>query len=165
MRVIEFNRQSNIFIVEESLHQQNNTRLIFPFASNLILPPHPHVPYIRYLEGDSLSFTVAESSPADFTLLTSDSPRDSYDWQPLAPVLPSQRTSHDGTCEFPLMAIQVTMIPNSGFSICVIFDHVAGDGRTLPSSSSSYFFSLIFFVRVGSFGCCIFVQHIPNNTY
>ena len=121
--------QTALPILKHSL--SHTLQHFFPFASNLILPPHPHVPYIRYLEGDSLSFTVAESSPADFTLLTSDSPRDSYDWQPLAPVLPSQRTSHDGTCEFPLMAIQVTMIPNSGFSICVIFDHVAGDGRTL----------------------------------
>ncbi|XP_027344182.1 coumaroyl-CoA:anthocyanidin 3-O-glucoside-6''-O-coumaroyltransferase 1-like [Abrus precatorius] len=102
----------------------------FPFASNLIVPPQPRFPYIRYLDGDSLSFTVAESV-ADFTTLTSDSPQDVNDWQPLVPVLPSPRTMHDGTCEFPLMAIKVTVIPNSGFSICVIFNHVAGDGRTL----------------------------------
>ncbi|KAK7401989.1 hypothetical protein VNO78_13908 [Psophocarpus tetragonolobus] len=105
----------------------------FPFAGNLIVPPQPHLPYIRYLDGDSLSFTVAESSlpHSHLTLLTSNSPQDVSHWQPLAPVLPSPRASHHATSPFPLMAIQVTVFPNSGFSLCVIFNHVAADGRTL----------------------------------
>ncbi|XP_057455439.1 coumaroyl-CoA:anthocyanidin 3-O-glucoside-6''-O-coumaroyltransferase 1-like [Lotus japonicus] len=105
----------------------------FPFASNLIVPPQPHTvaaPYIRYLDGDSLPFTVAESS-SNFNLLVSDSPQDVRNWHPLAPTLPSPRTEEDGTRVIPLMAIQVTILPNSGFSICFTFNHLAADGRSL----------------------------------
>ncbi|KAJ1395867.1 Transferase [Sesbania bispinosa] len=104
----------------------------FPFSSNLIVPsnPHLHVPYIRYLPNDSLSFTVAEST-ADFNLLISDSPQDVRNWHPLVPTLPSHLTEEDGTRVFPLMAIQITVLPNSGFSICLTFNHLAGDGKSL----------------------------------
>ncbi|BAT92239.1 hypothetical protein VIGAN_07092200, partial [Vigna angularis var. angularis] len=34
----------------------------FPFASNLIIPPQLHLSNISYLHGDSLSFTIAEST-------------------------------------------------------------------------------------------------------
>ncbi|CAJ1956464.1 unnamed protein product [Sphenostylis stenocarpa] len=102
----------------------------FPYASNLIVPPQPHLSHIRYLPGDSLSFTVAEST-ADFTLLTSDSPQDVRNWHPLVPTLPSPRAEQDGIRVFPLMAIQVTVFPNSGFSICLTFNHLAGDGKSL----------------------------------
>ncbi|XP_061372716.1 coumaroyl-CoA:anthocyanidin 3-O-glucoside-6''-O-coumaroyltransferase 1-like [Gastrolobium bilobum] len=99
----------------------------FPFVSNLIVPPNLNVPFIRYLDGDSLLFTVAEST-ADFTLLVSDSPQDVRYWHPLVPTLPSPE---DGTRVIPLMAIQVTILPNSGFSICLTFNHVACDGKSL----------------------------------
>lgn len=103
----------------------------YPFVSNLIVPPHPQIPYIRYLDGDSLSFTVAESE-ANFNLLISDSPQDVRDWHPLVPSLPSQRAvEEDGTRVIPLMVIQVTVLPNSGFSICLTFNHLAGDGKSL----------------------------------
>ncbi|KAK7335527.1 hypothetical protein VNO80_27421 [Phaseolus coccineus] len=102
----------------------------FPFASNLIVPPQLHLSHIRYLHGDSLSFTVAEST-ADFTLLTSHSPQDVRNWHPLVPTLPSPRVEQDGVRVFPLMAIQVTVFPNSGFSICLTFNHLAGDGKSL----------------------------------
>jgi len=102
----------------------------FPFASNLIVPPQLHLSHIRYLHGDSLSFTVAEST-ADFNLLTSDSPQDVRNWHPLVPTLPSARVEQDGIRVMPLMAIQVTFFPNSGFSICLTFNHLAGDGKSL----------------------------------
>jgi len=102
----------------------------FPFASNLIVPPQLHLSHIRYLPGDSLSFTVAEST-ANFNLLTSDSPQDVRNWHPLVPTLPSSRVEQDGTSVLPLMAIQVTVFPNSGFSICLTFNHLAGDGKSL----------------------------------
>lgn len=87
----------------------------FPYAANLIFPPKPRIPYIRYVEDDSVSFTVAEST-ADFTQLVTDSPQDVRNWHPLVPQLPSPLTSEDGTRLFPLMAIQVTVFPNSGLS-------------------------------------------------
>ncbi|CAL5200461.1 unnamed protein product [Lathyrus oleraceus] len=102
----------------------------FPFSSNLIIPPDSRdAPYIRYLDGDSLSFTVSESS-ANFNILVSDS-QDAQNWHPLVPNLPSPRTEPNGTRVVPLMAIQLTVLPNSGFSISLTFQHVAGDGTSL----------------------------------
>ncbi|KAI4346094.1 hypothetical protein L6164_013176 [Bauhinia variegata] len=34
----------------------------FPFASNLVYPPKPHFPYFLYQDGDSIPFTIAEST-------------------------------------------------------------------------------------------------------
>ncbi|TKY65059.1 Coumaroyl-CoA:anthocyanidin 3-O-glucoside-6''-O-coumaroyltransferase 1 [Spatholobus suberectus] len=100
----------------------------FPFSSNLVFPPKPNAPHILYSHGDSISFTVAEST-ADFTTLVSDSPRDVTDLHPFVPVLPPPRTLEDGTFLIPLMAIQVTVVSHSGFAICITFRHVAADGR------------------------------------
>ncbi|XP_028761565.1 coumaroyl-CoA:anthocyanidin 3-O-glucoside-6''-O-coumaroyltransferase 1 [Neltuma alba] len=105
-------------------------RHFFPFAANLVLPPDPvHLhPYILYQDGDSLPFTVAESS-ADFSRLVSDSPTDVTQLHHLVPVLPTPCTSENGARLIPLMTIQVTILPNSGLAIGVTFTHVAGDGR------------------------------------
>ncbi|GAU17029.1 hypothetical protein TSUD_105280 [Trifolium subterraneum] len=102
----------------------------FPFSSNLIIPSDSQTePYIRYLHTDSLSFTVAESS-ADFNLLISDS-QDAKNWHSLVPNLPPPSTEQNNTRVIPLMAIQVTIMPNSGLSICLAFKHVAADGKSL----------------------------------
>ncbi|KAE9599833.1 putative anthocyanin 6''-O-malonyltransferase [Lupinus albus] len=103
----------------------------FPFVSKLIAPPHPLIPYIRYINGDSLSFTVAESDDADFKALISDSPQDVRDWHPFVPSMPSHVVEEDGTRVIPLMAIQVTVLPDSGFSLCLTFNHLAADGKSL----------------------------------
>ncbi|KAL2331757.1 hypothetical protein Fmac_019338 [Flemingia macrophylla] len=102
----------------------------FPFAANLLLPPHPLLSHIRYLPGDSLSFTVAESA-ADFALLTSHSPQHIGNYHPLLPTLPPSRVENDGTRVFPLMAIQVTVLPYSGFAISLTYNHLAADGNSL----------------------------------
>lgn len=103
----------------------------FPFSSNLIIPPNSlnTPPYIRYLDEDSLSFTVAESS-ADFNILVSDS-QDAQNWHHLVPNLPPPRTEQDNIRVIPIMAIQVTVLPNSGLSICLSYNHLAADGKSL----------------------------------
>ncbi|KAK2370364.1 coumaroyl-CoA:anthocyanidin 3-O-glucoside-6''-O-coumaroyltransferase [Trifolium repens] len=102
----------------------------FPFSSNLIIPSDSQTePYIRYLNTDSLSFIVAESS-ADFNLLISDS-QDVQNWHPLVPNLPPPSTEQNNTRVIPIMSIQVTVMPNSGFSICLTLNHVAADGKSL----------------------------------
>ncbi|KAL1345799.1 hypothetical protein HN51_019493 [Arachis hypogaea] len=103
----------------------------FPFASNLIVPPSPNLPFIRFLDGlDSLSFTIAESK-ADFSLLVSDSPQDVRFLHPLIASLPPKVTMEDGTLVMPLMAIQVTVLPNTAFAISLTFSHLAADGYSL----------------------------------
>ncbi|PNY12492.1 anthocyanin 5-aromatic acyltransferase-like protein [Trifolium pratense] len=102
----------------------------FPFSSNLIIPSDCQTePYIRYLDTDSLCFTVAESS-ADFNLLISDS-QDAKIWHSLVPNLPPPSTEQNNTQVIPIMAIQITIMPNSGLSICLAFKHVAADGKSL----------------------------------
>ncbi|XP_004491975.1 coumaroyl-CoA:anthocyanidin 3-O-glucoside-6''-O-coumaroyltransferase 1-like [Cicer arietinum] len=102
----------------------------FPFSSNLIIPPNSqNVPYIRYLNGDFISLTVVESS-TNFNILISDS-QDTQNWYPLVPNLCAPRTEQNGTRVIPLMSIQITILPNFGFSICLTFSHIAGDGKSL----------------------------------
>ncbi|MCI06785.1 coumaroyl-CoA:anthocyanidin 3-O-glucoside-6''-O-coumaroyltransferase 1-like, partial [Trifolium medium] len=103
----------------------------FPFSSNLVIPSDSQTaPYIRYLSStNALSFTVAESA-ADFNLLISDS-QDAQNWHPLVPDLSSSSTEQNSTRVIPIMAIQVTVMPNSGLSICLAFKHVAADGKSL----------------------------------
>ncbi|CAJ1834343.1 unnamed protein product [Sphenostylis stenocarpa] len=100
----------------------------YPFSSNLVFPPKSNPPHILYTQADSISFTVAESS-ADFISLVSDSPKDITVLHPFVPVLPPSQTLEDGTFLIPLMAIQVTVMPRSGFTICITFRHVVADGR------------------------------------
>ncbi|GAU17028.1 hypothetical protein TSUD_105270 [Trifolium subterraneum] len=102
----------------------------FPFSSNLIIPQNSQdAPYIRYLNTDALSFTVAESS-ADFNNLISNS-QDAKNWHSLVPNLPPPSTEQNNTQVVPIMAIQLTIMPNSGLSICLAFKHVAADGKSL----------------------------------
>ncbi|KAI4323760.1 hypothetical protein L6164_023341 [Bauhinia variegata] len=109
----------------------------FPFAANLIFPSKPQIPHILYVHGDSVEFTVSESN-ADFTHLTADYSKDVKDLRPLVPELPSARDLDDGSRVVPLMAIQVTILPCHGFSIGVIFHHVAADGRAFHHFMKSW---------------------------
>ncbi|CAL0314716.1 unnamed protein product [Lupinus luteus] len=101
----------------------------FPFAANLVLPPMPKLPYLLYSDGDFVSFTVAESTH-DFVRLVSGSIRDVTELHPFVPALPSPRILEDGTQVISSMAIQVTVFPNSGFTICITFRHVIADGKS-----------------------------------
>ncbi|KAF8007969.1 hypothetical protein BT93_K1838 [Corymbia citriodora subsp. variegata] len=112
-------------------------RRFFPFAGNLVLPQAPpQKPHILYSDGDSLSFTVAESA-ADFAELISDEPRDATLIHPLVPQFPPPRDSN-GARLWPLMAIQVTLFPNKGICIGVRFFHIAADGRSFTHFMKSW---------------------------
>ncbi|KAL2335337.1 hypothetical protein Fmac_016550 [Flemingia macrophylla] len=102
----------------------------FPFVGTLVIPTKPHFPHIVYSHGDSITLTVAESATDHFSHLVADTARDVRDSHSLVPVLPKPRTSQDGAFLLPLMAIQLTIFPNSGYSICITFDHTVADGRS-----------------------------------
>ncbi|KAK7295519.1 hypothetical protein RJT34_18428 [Clitoria ternatea] len=101
----------------------------FPLAANIVLPPKPHTPHILYSKGDFISLTVAEST-IDFNHLVSNSPRHVTHAHPFVPLLPPSRVLEDGTLMMPSMAIQVTVFPNFGFSLCLTFRHVIADARS-----------------------------------
>ncbi|XLR21082.1 hypothetical protein S83_048994 [Arachis hypogaea] len=101
----------------------------FPFSSNIVFPPKLQTPHILYSEGDTLTFVVAESTTANLDSLVSDTPRDVTCLHPFVPMLPSPRALEDDTLLIPPMAIQITIFPNSGFTICINFCHVVVDGK------------------------------------
>ncbi|KAG4911828.1 hypothetical protein AAZX31_19G035500 [Glycine max] len=100
----------------------------FPFVGNFVIPPKPNFPHILYTSENSISFTIAEST-AEFPHLIADTARDVKDSHPFVPILPTPTTKEDGTWLLPLMAIQLTIFPEYGFSICISFRHVVADAR------------------------------------
>ncbi|XP_062113225.1 coumaroyl-CoA:anthocyanidin 3-O-glucoside-6''-O-coumaroyltransferase 1-like [Humulus lupulus] len=108
----------------------------FPYAGNLICSPSPARPHILYTEGDSVPFTIAESD-AEFDRLVADYPRDVQEHHPFVTNLPPTRTEGDARV-VPLMALQVTVFPNSGISIGVTFCHMVADGRAFHHFMKSW---------------------------
>ncbi|KAE8672138.1 RNA-binding ASCH domain protein, putative isoform 1 [Hibiscus syriacus] len=110
----------------------------FPFSGNLRFPPPPQRPYIFFTDGDSIPFVVTESH-ADFNHLTSDHARNAQNLQALVPNLPPSTTMEtDVFRQLPLMAIQITIFPNAGFSIGIAFCHVAADGKAFTHFTKSW---------------------------
>ncbi|KAJ8748324.1 hypothetical protein K2173_001743 [Erythroxylum novogranatense] len=102
----------------------------FPLAATLISPRLPHKPYIVVSEGDSVPFAVAESK-LDFNELIGDHVKDVRELHPFVPKLSAARETTYGTCLGPLLALQITVFPNSGLCIGIQFNHVAADGVSI----------------------------------
>ncbi|KAI9177935.1 hypothetical protein LWI28_020818 [Acer negundo] len=118
--------------LKESLSQ--TLRHFFPFAGNLTCPPPPHLPYILFKEGNAAVQVVVTESNADFNhLVVGNHARDVKTLQSLVPKLPFIRPSSSSktTHVAPVMAVQFTVFTNSGFSVGVTSNHVAGDGRSI----------------------------------
>ncbi|KAJ4976409.1 hypothetical protein NE237_001515 [Protea cynaroides] len=96
----------------------------YPLAGNLSWPHDSYRPIIRYVNGDFIWLTVVECD-ADFKCLSGDHARDTDEAHTLVPHLPTSGPI------VPLMAIQVTIFPNSGISIGVIHTHSVMDGRSM----------------------------------
>lgn len=83
-----------------------------------------------------MPFTVAESS-AEFNGLIGYHARDATDLHPFIPRLPPTRVSNEVRLA-PLLAIQITLFPNSGICIAVTFAHIAADGRSFNHFMKSW---------------------------
>ncbi|KAJ4970150.1 hypothetical protein NE237_003249 [Protea cynaroides] len=104
-------------------HSLSSTLIHFhPFTGNLSWPHEANHPMIHCTEGDSVSFTVAESD-ADFYHLSSNHPKYATESRPLLPQLPISGPI------IPLLAIQVTVFPNTGVCVGVTFQHLICDGK------------------------------------
>ncbi|CAI9299659.1 unnamed protein product [Lactuca saligna] len=100
-----------------------------PFSGNLIIDPTgTRKPQIRYIEGDAVSVTIAESN-LDFNDLVGNHPRACDKFYPLIPLLGKAEKVIDYVT-IPLFSIQVTFFPNSGFSIGTTNHHGLGDAST-----------------------------------
>ncbi|KAK9056830.1 hypothetical protein SSX86_024194 [Deinandra increscens subsp. villosa] len=102
----------------------------FPFAGKLTIFPTPsRTPEIRYVEGDSVAFTVAECN-LDFNDLTGNHPRKCDKFYQLIPLLGRVAKASDGSVKIPVFSAQVTLFPDLGISIGMTNYHVLGDAST-----------------------------------
>ncbi|RWR78431.1 phenolic glucoside malonyltransferase 2-like protein [Cinnamomum micranthum f. kanehirae] len=102
-------------------------QLFYPLAGNLVLSSQTGEHEVLYVEGDSISFTVAEST-ADFHHLVGNHQKNAEELHPLVSHLPPPS----------LLALQVTLFPNSGFCIGITLHHVVADGRSLAHFMKSW---------------------------
>nr|XP_048328102.1 phenolic glucoside malonyltransferase 1-like isoform X1 [Ziziphus jujuba var. spinosa] len=102
-----------------------------PLAGNLVWPQDSHKPFIKYLDGDGVSLTIAESN-LDFYHLSSNEFREATECHPLIPHL---EVSHEKAA---VVALQITLFPNSGFCIGITSHHAVMDGKTSTSFMKSW---------------------------
>ncbi|KAJ6850952.1 putative coumaroyl-CoA:anthocyanidin 3-O-glucoside-6''-O-coumaroyltransferase 2 [Iris pallida] len=104
----------------------------YPLAGRVRRSPDSADLYeLHYEEGDSVSFTVAETD-LDFLDLVGYHARDSSKLRSLAPRLPELDENR------PLLAIQVTLFPDHGIGIGFTVHHVACDGFNLTHFYKSW---------------------------
>ncbi|XP_031268483.1 malonyl-CoA:anthocyanidin 5-O-glucoside-6''-O-malonyltransferase-like [Pistacia vera] len=94
-----------------------------PLAGNLVWPQETPKPVIYYFRNDGVSLTVAESN-ADFNYLSGHGTREVVEFHSLIPDL---SISDDKAA---VIAIQITLFPNEGFSIGTSAHHAILDGRS-----------------------------------
>ncbi|KAK6120598.1 hypothetical protein DH2020_045658 [Rehmannia glutinosa] len=97
----------------------------FPLAGKLVTPPSPLFsdPHLLYTEDDSILLTIAEAAEGvDFKNLAGDHRKMARDFHSLVPVLRSG-----------LLAVQITVFPESGICMGFTLRHVAADWRTFDN--------------------------------
>ncbi|GFY86958.1 HXXXD-type acyl-transferase family protein [Actinidia rufa] len=104
-----------------------------PLAGNVTWAQDYSKPIIKYVEGDTVLLTVAESE-IDFYSLSGDNFRDAQNFNPFLPCLVGTET------QVPVFAIQVTLFPNVGFSIGYASHHAVLDGKTTTMFMHSWAF-------------------------
>ncbi|KDP27255.1 hypothetical protein JCGZ_19954 [Jatropha curcas] len=95
-----------------------------PFAGHLTWPSNSPKPIILYTPNDGVPFTVAESD-ADMDYLSSDDIRVATELHPYVPELPISETRSS------IIAFQITLFPNKGFSIGYSINHAVLDGQSV----------------------------------
>lgn len=107
-----------------------------PVAGNLIFPfDSEKIPELRYVPGDSVQVTIAESTEAhDLNRLIGNEPRVADEFYAFYSDLPPPETSPESGFErIPLFTAQITLFPDEG--VCVGFNnhHVVGDASSIVS--------------------------------
>lgn len=111
-------------IVPGLKHALSQTLVHFlPLAGKLTWPPHSSKPVIVYAPSDTVLLTIAESS-ADFTGLVSNEIREAAELRQYIPEL----LVSDAMAS--IIALQITLFPNKGFSIGIAMNHTAVDGKS-----------------------------------
>ncbi|KAK9209914.1 hypothetical protein WN944_002283 [Citrus x changshan-huyou] len=116
----------NSEILPKLKHSLSITLLHYlPVAGHLMWPPDAEKPALYYFKDDGVSVTVAESNADLRRLLSSNNgTRRAVEFHPLAPRLSISEDKAEVT------AIQITLFPNQGFSICISVHHTVIDGKS-----------------------------------
>lgn len=104
-----------------------------PLAGNLVTPSNfssDTILQVHYLNGDSVSLTIAECASENYYHLSGNQARDVDDLFLFVPQLPSGIPTEDCIAA-PVLAIQVTIFPNVGISVGFTNSHVVADGSTM----------------------------------
>ncbi|XLT14461.1 hypothetical protein HN51_060151 [Arachis hypogaea] len=118
----------------------------FPLAGNITWPQHSPIPTITYVPGhDSVSLAFSESND-DFDHISSDFCEVSKRRR----LVPSLSVSDDKTS---LLALQVTLFPNSGFVIGITTHHAGVDGNCSTV-----------FVKAWAYACSKIMEHPSLST-
>ncbi|KAK4476532.1 hypothetical protein RD792_015688, partial [Penstemon davidsonii] len=103
-----------------------------PLAGSLYFPLNSGMPQFRYVSGDSVSFTIAETRTHDFNYLIGNQARDADQFHPFVPCLPEPRTDSESAFKIlSLLAVQVTLFTDTGICIGFSNDHSVGDASSI----------------------------------
>ncbi|KAL5582140.1 hypothetical protein UlMin_014582 [Ulmus minor] len=102
-----------------------------PLAGNLIWSESTPKPSVKYMEGDAVLLTIAESD-LDFNHLSGNHLREAATFQSLIPDL---AVSEERAA---VSTLQITLFPNCGFCIGVSTHHAVLDGRSSTSFVKSW---------------------------
>ncbi|KAL0282994.1 UNVERIFIED_CONTAM: Anthocyanidin 3-O-glucoside 6''-O-acyltransferase [Sesamum angustifolium] len=101
-----------------------------PLAGNLVYPSNTEKkPIIRYVAGESVSVSIAESAN-DFDNLVGNHARDADQFYDFMPQL-QLTTDESGDKLLQLLAVQVTLFPGRGVCIGLTNHHSAGDANSI----------------------------------
>ncbi|EXB38112.1 Agmatine coumaroyltransferase [Morus notabilis] len=103
-----------------------------PLAGTLTWPPSSPKPNVLYNPGDAISLTVAESTVEHFGHVSGDNVREASASSPLVPKLHVTETSAS------VMALQITMFPNSGICVGITAHHAFLDGKSTTMFMKSW---------------------------
>ncbi|XP_062080281.1 phenolic glucoside malonyltransferase 2-like [Humulus lupulus] len=118
-----------------------------PLTGSLTWPNSSNKPVLNYAEGggDAVSFTVAESDADFYRLSSSSSGENYYHVTEHHPLLPTLEVSHERAA---VLALQVTLFPNCGFSIGITTHHGVLDAKAIH-----------LFLKAWAYICCRSGQH------
>ncbi|KAK2640681.1 hypothetical protein Ddye_028476 [Dipteronia dyeriana] len=102
-----------------------------PLTGKIKWPPQAPKPAVFYSPNDGVSVTVAESS-ANFDRVSADDIHEALELRPLTPELVTSDEFAD------MVALQITLFPNKGFSIGVSTHHAIFDGKSSTTFIKSW---------------------------
>ncbi|XP_059452653.1 malonyl-CoA:anthocyanidin 5-O-glucoside-6''-O-malonyltransferase-like [Corylus avellana] len=123
-----------------------------PLAGTLTWSKDSHKPIINYIEGDSVSFTLAESSADFYNLSGNNCFVEAEEYHSLVPHLP---TSHE---QATVLSLQVTIFSNCGFCIGITAHHAVLDGK----SSTMFMKSWAHLCKHGGDGLSVVPELTPS---